>query len=195
VGRIDSILPHASKTVITLRQSQSIDGQRKAGASLSSVEAKQLSTSSIERFFGARYKIERQPTATHVIGRRDQILSVDAEVSGIAGELDRLGRWLQTPEGRTVADKTIKLTVEAPTQDKYGNATGHATLFTLSISADEVRKINYEKVARFAIDFVAVDYIDPRAAAAAVAWCKGDWLGSSEPFAPHFCAAVRRRAF
>lgn len=193
VGRIDSILPRADKTVITLRQSKSMGGPPKASSEPPAPQPRRSATpTSIEEFFGSRYKIDRQPTTTHVIGRRDQIFSIDAEVSGIVSEIDRFGKWLQTSEGRAVPEKAIKLTVEAPTQDKYGNATGHAKLFTLSIPTDEIRKINYERVARFTIDFVTIEYMDPRAADGAVAWCKGGWLGSSEQFASNFCGAARR---
>ena len=139
-GRIDSISPRPDKTVITLRQSRAIGDQRKANSKRVSAEVQRPLVSAIENFFGPRYKVDRQQSTAHVIGRRDQIVSAEAEVNRIAVDLDRFGKWLQTPEGRAVTESTITLTVEAPTQDKYGNATGHAKLFTLSISTDEIRR-------------------------------------------------------
>ncbi|HRX83059.1 MAG TPA: hypothetical protein P5307_28525, partial [Pirellulaceae bacterium] len=131
-------------------------------ASLSTLSACSPSTpTSIDQFFGETYKIERIGDELVVTLIKEDIWNEEAELNDVSLQLDRLGKWLQADEGMNFDKKVIKLTREAQTKDAYGTRAGHAKLFTLSAKVADLRRIDYEQVARFTIDFTKVEYVDP----------------------------------
>jgi len=80
----------------------------------------------IEEFFGKPFSVERSSNGIVATTRPESIWSAEAAIGEVIGRIDRLGKWLQTPEGRTVTEKIIKITLEAPTQDRFGNPSDRA---------------------------------------------------------------------
>lgn len=140
---------------------------------------------SIEELLGAKWKVDRNANAINATLHQEDIWSVEAEVADLERKVDRLAVWLQTPEGQTVKENLIRLTVEASTIDKYGNTKGVVRLVALSMDVLELRRINHDLAPSFSINFAKVEFVDPRAIGGA-----SDWCADHKRFAPDFCKQI-----
>ena len=117
----------------------------------------------IAEFFGPTFSLEHSGDVITATTRPDKIWDIEAAVSQGVLRIDSLGKWLQKSEGQSVTAKTIKIAFEAPKQDRYGNTAGHALLYILTVPVAELRKINYDSIARYTVDLPPSNICNARA--------------------------------